>query len=157
MESYYKKLNGVKNQAFIILIVIGLLLTASYAHGSPEARHGDINDDGRVDVQDVVLVVKHVLNIEQLDTDQQILADVNDDGVINVKDVSLITQYWLGLVDRLPVIDDSSFEDKDETKDDEKADKTPSDYVYDDNKESPADYVYDNDEKSPADHVYNSQ
>ncbi len=144
MSGFAAKMFGIKNQVLIILVVMFLLLTATYAHGNPEAKFGDINNDGVVDVKDVALVVKHILNIEKLDPDQQELADVNVDGVIDVKDVNLITKYWLGLIDALPTTTDSHVEDKDEPVDKDEPAK------------SPPDHVYENDEKSPADHVYNS-
>ncbi len=138
LNSFAGKLFGIKSQVLIILIVTFLLLTATYAHGNPEAKFGDINEDGVVDVEDVVLVIKHILGIESFDEDQQKVADVNEDGVIDVKDVNLITKYWLGLIDKLPVVAESPFEDEDK----------PG--------VSPPDHVYENDAESPAENVYNS-
>ena len=63
---------------------------------------GDINDDGRIDVQDVTLVLRHVLGVEALTEAQQTVADVNSDGVVNVQDVALITQKALGLIAEFP-------------------------------------------------------
>ncbi len=60
---------------------------------------GDINGDNRVDVQDVVMVTRHVLNYNQLDKNLQQLADVNDDGIVDVRDVTMIMQFALGLID----------------------------------------------------------
>ena len=77
--------------AFIILNLLG----------SPAAAviHGDLNDDGRVDVQDVALVMRHSLGLENLNDLQSFLADVNSDGNVNVQDVSQIMQKSLGLIE----------------------------------------------------------
>lgn len=60
---------------------------------------GDINGDNLVDVQDVVLVTRHVLNYSTLDENQLQVADVNNDGIVDVRDVTLIMQFTLGLID----------------------------------------------------------
>ena len=60
---------------------------------------GDVNGDGTVNVQDVTLVLQHVLLIEELDQISSTLADVNNDGEINVVDVTLLMQYALSLID----------------------------------------------------------
>lgn len=62
---------------------------------------GDINDDNLVDVQDVVMVTRHVLNYTELDQNQLQAADVNGDGKVDVRDVTKIMQFALGLIDTL--------------------------------------------------------
>ena len=53
--------------------------------GCGEASGGDVNEDGNVDVLDVVGVVSYVLG----NVDTIVCADVNSDGAINVLDVVL--------------------------------------------------------------------
>lgn len=60
---------------------------------------GDVNGDNLVDVQDVVMITRHVLNYAQLDDSQQQIADVNNNSTIDVQDVTLIIQFALGLID----------------------------------------------------------
>jgi len=60
---------------------------------------GDINDDGIINVQDVVIAMQHVLMIDELAEEQAAMADVNGDGEINVVDVTLLMQFALGLID----------------------------------------------------------
>lgn len=60
---------------------------------------GDINGDNLVDVQDVVLVTRHVLSHSSLDENQLRAADVTDNGIVDVRDVTLIMQFALGLID----------------------------------------------------------
>ena len=67
--------------------------------------YGDVNDDGLINVYDVLLVRKHVLGFTPpLTAVQQLVADVNGDGAINVLDVNLIMQMSLGLIKEFPVL-----------------------------------------------------
>ena len=62
-----------------------------------EARPGDINGDGVVDVQDVVMSVNHILEIEFLEGDALERADCNDDGRIDLLDVFGVVSVILGV------------------------------------------------------------
>jgi hypothetical protein len=90
---------GMKLSLILLCVLLFLLLSSSAALA---AMMGDVNDDGRVNVQDVILVQKHILS-PSLTTAQQAVADVNGDGVINVRDATLIMQYSLGLITEFPV------------------------------------------------------
>lgn len=59
---------------------------------------GDINEDQVVNVMDVVLVLHHVLEINELDSKARFRADVNGDGRVDILDASLIMQYALGII-----------------------------------------------------------
>lgn len=69
----------------------------------PDIVYGDVNFDGVINVEDVILIMQSILGLTQLDADQQLAADVNGDGVINVEDVILVMQYILGLITEFPV------------------------------------------------------
>ena len=60
--------------------------------GCGEASGGDVNEDGNVDVLDVVGVVSYVLG----NVDTIVCADVNADGAINVLDVVAMVSSILG-------------------------------------------------------------
>lgn len=60
---------------------------------------GDVNGDGKINVTDVVLTMRHALELSLLSGDAMMRADVNGDGVINVLDVTLIMRFSLGLID----------------------------------------------------------
>ncbi len=101
MSKSIRKRAGVKISLALLSVFLFLLL---FAPAASAAMIGDVNSDGRIDVKDVVLVQKHVLNIPPLLTAaQQVLADVNGDGSINVRDATLIMQFALGLINEFPV------------------------------------------------------
>ncbi len=53
-------------------------------------QEGDINNDGMVDVLDIIIAVESILNYEY-----DILIDLNDDGIININDVILFINIIL--------------------------------------------------------------
>ncbi len=75
--------------------------------GQPEpiagGKPGDINNDGRVNIQDAVLVIQSILGHESLTVDQRERADVDGNGRIDVNDANLIIQMTLGHISRFPV------------------------------------------------------
>ena len=61
---------------------------------SNELMLGDVNDDGVVNVLDVVLLVNSILNGDSANDYPQ--ADLNEDGLLNVLDVVLLVNIILG-------------------------------------------------------------
>ena len=57
---------------------------------------GDINADGNINVQDIVLLVSFILDQEEPDAGQQYASDINGDGILNVMDVVLIVSLIIG-------------------------------------------------------------
>ncbi len=82
---------------FVLLLVVFSFSSITHAL---DIKNGDVNGDGKVNVQDVVVVMKYILEMRSLTSDQLIAADFNKDGVINVKDVTKMMQYSLGLIDQ---------------------------------------------------------
>lgn len=66
---------------------------------SGNAVYGEVNGDGDITVVDATLVQKHVVQLETLSADKQILADVNGDNTISVVDATLIQKYIVHLKD----------------------------------------------------------
>ena len=52
---------------------------------------GDVNQDGILNILDVVIIVNQVLSNEY-----NLIADVNEDGVVNVLDVVMMVNILLG-------------------------------------------------------------
>lgn len=70
----------------------------------PEPTYGDIDGNGTVSSQDVIVLLP-CLNGNELTDEQFEAADVNKDGVVNTTDVTLILQYINGVITHLPVGD----------------------------------------------------
>ena len=60
-------------------------------------NNGDINQDGRVNLADVLLAQRFALDKITLTAEQQIRADMSGDGTVDVSDVVLIQRKALGL------------------------------------------------------------
>ena len=63
--------------------------------GFSDVGVGDVNDDGQINVLDVVITVNVILEIEPVTDDILFSADLNADGEINVLDVVLIVNIIL--------------------------------------------------------------
>ena len=62
---------------------------------------GDINEDGKINVSDAILILRHIVGLTTLVGNELIAADVNHDFEINVSDAILILRYIVGLVPSL--------------------------------------------------------
>jgi len=69
----------------------------------PKTKLGDITGNGKIDAEDAILVMQHVLNLKVLTNDQKKAADVNGDGKLDIRDVVLIMRKALGLIDKFPI------------------------------------------------------
>jgi hypothetical protein len=58
---------------------------------------GDVNIDGFVNVQDIVMIVNHIIDTSQI-TDSEALcnADLNGDGIVNVLDIISVVNLIIG-------------------------------------------------------------
>ena len=60
---------------------------------------GDVDMDGRVAVNDAVIVLKNAIKLMELDTQQLMLADADNDGKITVNDAVMILKKAIKLID----------------------------------------------------------
>ena len=60
--------------------------------GDCPAQEGDINDDGIVDVLDIIIAVEAILNYEY-----DISIDINEDDIINIADIILFINIVLSI------------------------------------------------------------
>ena len=58
--------------------------------------YGDVNFDGQLNVNDVVLVINYILNLVIPSENQLLAADMNQDGIINILDVIQLVGQILG-------------------------------------------------------------
>ena len=61
-----------------------------------ETLLGDANQDGEVNVIDVVVIVNHIVNLELLEPMGVYISDVDGNGNINILDVIQIINIILG-------------------------------------------------------------
>ena len=59
----------------------------------PEFQLGDVNDDHSVDIDDVTLLIAHILNNAAIN---ELAGDLNDDQIIDIDDVTRLIQMILG-------------------------------------------------------------
>jgi len=57
---------------------------------------GDVDQDGLINIVDVVLIVQHILNLDHLDPIGTYIADMNGDGELNVFDIIILINIILG-------------------------------------------------------------
>lgn len=76
-------------------------LDNEYSRLTTEHLPGDVNGDGVVNVQDVVLIIQYVLELIDLTEEQKRAAGVRGDEEIDVRDVALVMQYSLAIIDTL--------------------------------------------------------
>ncbi len=62
------------------------------------AAKGDVNGDGKVNIDDVTLIQKYIANMAELDSIQFKAADLNGDENANIDDVTIIQKFLAGMV-----------------------------------------------------------
>ncbi|MCR5541992.1 MAG: dockerin [Ruminococcus sp.] len=62
----------------------------------PKKSLGDISGDGKIDVNDIVIVAAHIKGKKIIDANDIVYADINRDGKINVTDIILIAAHIKG-------------------------------------------------------------
>ena len=64
---------------------------------------GDVNLDRNINVGDAIMVLRHIVGLAKLDSEQLWTADVNGSSNVNVGDAILILRRIVGLLDKFPV------------------------------------------------------
>ncbi|MBQ4465090.1 MAG: glycoside hydrolase family 9 protein [Oscillospiraceae bacterium] len=67
-----------------------------------DIMYGDVNDDKKVDIMDVIALNKYLLGSDKLDTDAQARADVDLNEKVESTDSLNILKYVVELIDALP-------------------------------------------------------
>ena len=105
----------MKNYLITFITVILILLTGSIMLQAAEL--GDLNDDGKVDIHDCIVMAEYIVGANQ-DVPLEI-ADLNGDGQVAIMDLILLAQYIVGEIDEFPVEEEQDF------------DRNPGDWVFD--------------------------
>jgi hypothetical protein len=103
-----------QSASFVILEAIGSLArgqNAGISAGGPSVltvvnitQRGDVNDDDRIDILDLIRIVSHILERQPLSADERLRGDVapwpGGDGLVDVRDLTLL--QTIILTDRYP-------------------------------------------------------
>ena len=69
-----------------------LLLDGTYEVYS-EYTLGDVNDDGNINIQDIILLINFITGNLVPEYPQDAAADMNEDGLINIQDIILVVSF----------------------------------------------------------------
>ena len=97
------KANGVKltkngSSYTFVMPACDVFLTASFCEEgtNPTPLKGDANEDGTVDITDVMLICRSIMGTTKLSDDATTLCDMNEDGKITVSDAVLVCNKIAG-------------------------------------------------------------
>lgn len=66
-----------------------------------KATKGDVNMDGMIDLQDIILTQQYIVGTSYLNDEQYNRADINNDGMVNILDCQYMQGYLVGRLDSL--------------------------------------------------------
>lgn len=85
----------------ITLVVLAALVGTQIISASAAIRpiyKGDVDDSGKVQIDDATLLQKYLVDLEELNKEKLWAADVNEDNKFSVDDVTMIQKYCAGLI-----------------------------------------------------------
>ena len=88
-------------RAALCVLLCGVLCFSSIVPAAALVTplYGDANDDGVINMKDVLLLRKYLAGMTQeLD---KVNADANEDGSLDMKDVLIIRKYLAGMIEKL--------------------------------------------------------
>ena len=102
-----KTVTSISDTAFSGADIVKILCYKdSYAHTFAESKgisyvllqKGDVNLDGRVDINDTTAIQRHIAGVSKLSDIGLSLADVNGDGAIQISDATELQKFLVGLI-----------------------------------------------------------
>ena len=79
---------------FLALLLAVLMVVGLFAACAKD--NGDVNNDGKIDQYDYILVKRHYFGTRYLTDDEMTRGDVNEDGTVNQFDYILICRHYFG-------------------------------------------------------------
>ena len=73
---------------------VDLTLKITDTDNNPMGRMGDVDLDGEVSIMDVTMIQRYLVDVDELNPIQQLLADTDGDGAVGIVDATCI-QRWL--------------------------------------------------------------
>lgn len=70
-------------------------IVAGKLHNEASSKRGDLNNDGKIDIMDMMVIRRHILGIDKFNNDQKIRADLNKDGKNDILDMMVIRRHIL--------------------------------------------------------------
>lgn len=67
------------------------------AQMTDDVLYGDINNDGRVDIDDITLLIRHILGNEITDEVNVVAMDMNQDDVVDIDDIAVLINKILAV------------------------------------------------------------
>ena len=81
------------------------IFTVDFFVEEPEVvtHWGDANGDGVVDSTDVLLLMRYVMGVDEIEEENLEWCDVNGDGSIDMSDALFVSRYVMGSIDVFPI------------------------------------------------------
>lgn len=86
-----KKINK-KGKILFTIIATGIISSQLVGTIYAVAQKGELNDDGAINYEDVLLLEQHLIDLNSLPEDKYTNADMNSDGKLTVTDLTLLVQ-----------------------------------------------------------------
>ena len=78
-------------------VIIGGSVSKTLTLGNETYLKGDMNKDGEIGLQDVIMILRRYLNVDESTSEDIKIGDMNNDGVIGLQDVITILRKYLGV------------------------------------------------------------
>ncbi len=95
----------MKKAIAVVLTVMIVLSTFTLFVSANNVSFGDVNEDGKVSVTDVIYILQNLNGKRTLSPQALKNADVNNDSMVNQTDIVLLRQYLVNTYETLPITD----------------------------------------------------
>ena len=94
----YESYSGTHSSNIYERLEISYQFHSDYFESVDPVVLGDINNDGTINVLDIVLSINFILSIDNPSNEEMTAADLNEDGILNVLDIVLLVNMILGTI-----------------------------------------------------------